>query len=152
MHNHQFKWMGLTCSKSVLSIRPFTILAIMSLLSHCSTVVIIGVLILLAALMISFIRGTPRVTSITRLSYTYWKLPTEKGQITKITLGEHHIVGYSCLQLQQSGKFSTSSVFRALLYSELQLHLLQSQLRFSWNGNERCRFLRRPKTITKDVL
>nr|GMD65678.1 hypothetical protein Iba_chr12cCG7690 [Ipomoea batatas] len=48
-----------TYKKRVFSIRPFTILATAGLSSHVSGAVIIGVLIFLAAFMISLMRGTP---------------------------------------------------------------------------------------------
>lgn len=55
-----------TCPKRVFSIRPFTTRAAFSLSLHSSSAVIIGVLILLAPLIISLIRGTPCVISKTQ--------------------------------------------------------------------------------------
>lgn len=52
-----------TWPRRVFSIRPFTILATAGLSSHERVAVIIGVLILLAPFIISFMRGTPSVTS-----------------------------------------------------------------------------------------
>lgn len=69
-HTYQVRNTRFTCSRSVFSMRPFTILAYISLASISSFAVIIGVLIFLAALIISFILGTPSVTSITKLSTT----------------------------------------------------------------------------------
>lgn len=53
----------LTWLKSVFSIRALTILASLGLYSRSSFAVIIGVLMFFFASMISFIRGTPSVTS-----------------------------------------------------------------------------------------
>ena len=54
----------LTSRKTVFSTRPLTILAACSFVGLTSSAVMIGVLIVFAALMISLIRGTPRVTFI----------------------------------------------------------------------------------------
>lgn len=54
----------LTSPKTVFSIRPFTILAAVSLSGMANSAAIIGVLITFAALIISLIRGTPNVTFI----------------------------------------------------------------------------------------
>merc|ERR1719510_2613739 len=53
-----------TSPKVVFSIRPLTLRANSASFSFCKDTVIIGVLIFLEALMISLIRGTPRVIFI----------------------------------------------------------------------------------------
>jgi len=62
---HEYK--KLTCPKRVFSIRALIILAAVKLAADRSFVVIIGVVIFFAAFMISFIRGTPSVTSTKEL-------------------------------------------------------------------------------------
>lgn len=57
----------LTSPSSVFSIRPFTTLACSGSLSLTKKAVTIGVLMVLEALMISFIRGTPRVIFVIEL-------------------------------------------------------------------------------------
>ena len=60
--SYKMAWL-LTSPRTVFSMRAFTIRAAFKSLSDTSFAVIIGVLIFLAALIISLIRGTPRVTS-----------------------------------------------------------------------------------------
>lgn len=62
--SHDKEGGSLTSPRCVFSNRPLTIRADASLSFVTSLQLMIGVLIALAALMISFIRGTPRVTFI----------------------------------------------------------------------------------------
>lgn len=85
-----------------------------------------GVLIFLAALMISLIRGTPCVISKTELrnhTKNVFKdivINNWDFRLMKLMKPMKYFKGYSCLQLQQSEMSSMSSVFQVHQYSELQ--------------------------------
>lgn len=94
-----------------------------------------------AALIISLIRGTPRVICIHLTVKEYNHMSSVMGYRWSDILkdGYHNYtvysvlctIGYSCLLLQQNGMFSVSSGFPVPQCSVLQLHPLLSQAQYA---------------------